>query len=1256
MFEFHVGRDARDLYQFDHSLFTFNGNVIFADFYAARVFAQKINDKRDLVRFPEQAVSASQINALGLIDEILHLVIAQYRQQVNPQIVDQALTHLQDQLGADAIETTLRRFGDRFPPIAVYRRELDLDAYLQGRTGDLSHREIQLEELLMLWLANTNPAFAPHLDLFDDADIEQATAYRQIIDELKTFFVGQPGFGPGEPNLIDILQAPMTAAPHSLTEQLDFIRTRWPQLIGSQLYHLLTSLDFIAEEQKAVFFGPGPIEVAAFAGLEAEPEQYSPDTDWMPRLVLLARNAYVWLDQLSKQYDRPIATLADIPDAELDLLAERGITGLWLIGLWERSQASQRIKQMMGNPEAVASAYSLHDYAIAADLGGSDALADLKQRVWQRGIRLASDMVPNHMAIDSRWVIQHPDWFLQLDRPPYPAYTFTGPDLSGDARVGVFLEDHYYDRTDAAVVFKRIDRWTGDVRYIYHGNDGTTMPWNDTAQLDYLKPEVREAVIQTILHVARQFPIIRFDAAMTLAKRHIQRLWFPEPGAGGAIASRAEHSMTKADFDAAIPNEFWREVVDRVAAEAPGTLLLAEAFWLMEGYFVRTLGMHRVYNSAFMHMLRDEDNDKYRQLIKNTVEFDPEILKRYVNFMSNPDEETAVAQFGKGDKYFGVATVMATVPGLSMFGHGQFEGFTEKYGMEYRRAYYDEKPDQGLIDRHLREITPLLKRRYLFAEVQNFLLYDFYAFDGGVDENVLAYSNRAGDQRSLVVYHNKFADTRGWIRTSAAYLDKSSGQLVQKTLAEGLNLPADPNIYVIFRDLITDQEYIRNCQEVTEQGMYIQLGAYQRHVFIDFREAPDNEWRQYGQLASYLAGRGVPSVAEAVKELFLQPLHHPYRQLIDAQTLRWFYETAVGNARDADASPQALARTDRLDAITDQILTLLREVRRFAAARAAAETASHETTVAPGLDVSILARRLAALSAASDEESGERRAESGERRTESGERRVKDGGGETEDEIVQQAPEASSRGSARAVSGPDLVELAATIRAELEAALQLPALAERLALSNDIAAFLDKGLGDDLNAWSGLFLWVCSHALGKTVSDEDFAVRARSWLDEWLLGKLAAQSLHTLGVSDPNRTVALLKALVSHQDWFRSPALPLAPARSRARQLLETLLRDVDVRNFLQINRYGGVLWYNKQAFADLLHGLFAIAAVGMTATPDLAPAAPAPRAEPLGLSLGTKPRDEAITQTFDIIAALRAADAASGYKVESLLDFDTLL
>jgi len=79
--EFHVSRNARDRYQFEESLFSLSGNVIFANFHAARLFAQKMNQKRDLVRFPEQAVRAGQINALGLIDEIMHFVVAMYRRR-----------------------------------------------------------------------------------------------------------------------------------------------------------------------------------------------------------------------------------------------------------------------------------------------------------------------------------------------------------------------------------------------------------------------------------------------------------------------------------------------------------------------------------------------------------------------------------------------------------------------------------------------------------------------------------------------------------------------------------------------------------------------------------------------------------------------------------------------------------------------------------------------------------------------------------------------------------------------------------------------------------------------------------------------------------------------------------------------------------------------------------------------------------------------------------------------------------------------
>ncbi len=97
------------------------------------------------------------------------------------------------------------------------------------------------------------------------------------------------------------------------------------------------------------------VESAALAGFggQEEPESFSQDLDWMPGLVLMAKSTYVWLDQLSRTYGRAIRTLDGIPDEELDQLASRGFTGLWLIGLWERSHASQRIKQLQGNPDAV---------------------------------------------------------------------------------------------------------------------------------------------------------------------------------------------------------------------------------------------------------------------------------------------------------------------------------------------------------------------------------------------------------------------------------------------------------------------------------------------------------------------------------------------------------------------------------------------------------------------------------------------------------------------------------------------------------------------------------------------------------------------------------------------------------------------------------------------------------------------------------------------------------------------------------------
>lgn len=1164
--DFHISRAARAKYGVDESLFSLRGTVVFANFYAARVLAQKINAARDIARNPDAAVQAGELNALGLVHEILHAVLQEYRQQ-RGNLMAQAVNALYESVGRDAVDATLQKFVDEFPPLPVYRGQVTTAEYLNGSTDGIANREIILEEMVLVWLQNQNPAASPFKELFDDTALAQTTAYSRIVESLREYFAGQEPVGASGQTLFDALRAPFVNAPESLSAQLDFMLYRWNAVAGrfdvSRFFsRVVGGMQLIQEEQKYLFaqhmrqaqpfaggggFTPTVPPVPTFrrelvmrldergnpVWVETEPEleQFSPDLDWMPKLVLLAKSTYVWLDQLSKKYQREITRLDQIPDEELDEMRARGITGLWFIGVWERSKASAKIKHLMGNTNAIASAYSLHDYEIANELGGKDALEQLKARAWVRGIRLASDMVPNHMGIDSRWVMEHPEWFISTPVPPYPSYSFTGPDLSSDPRAALQIEDHYFDKTDAAVVFKRTDTSRGDTRYIYHGNDGTSFPWNDTAQLDYLKANVREQVIQTILHVAGQTPVIRFDAAMTLAKKHFERLWYPTPGTPDSIPSRSEYAMTKPEFDAAMPEEFWREVVDRVAIEAPDTLLLAEAFWLMEGYFVRTLGMHRVYNSAFMHMLRDERNQEYRLVIKNTIEFDPEVLKRYVNFMNNPDERTAVDQFGKGDKYFGVCVVMATLPGLPMFGHGQIEGFTERYGMEFRKAMLDETPDHWLLERHQREIFPLLHKRYLFAGVQDFLLYDVYGANRTVQENVYAYSNRVGGESALVAYNNSFSEARGTIRQSAAARDKNRDELVQKTLAEGLNLRDEENTFVILRDQISGLELIRRASDLIQDGFEIALGAYKYAVYLDIRQVGDTPEKSYATLHDRLHGRGVPNVEQAIRDIQLAPLHSAFRELVNGEEWR-----------------NAIAAGEPVTGKREQAIAFAQAAREFGVA---------------GVDENAFA-----------------------------------------DAVVQNLE------SVRNVQNPVLPGRPSQ---KLKAAV------------DDLQARLA-----DESTRTGLTAFAFIRSLETLTADKDASAPAgtvqgtrgaqvAAWLDEWQLGKLLGEALRAVGTDDARiwQLIALVKIVLQH-DKVES---------------LEALLADAGVAQFLNVNRFNNVVWFNQEQFGTLTNWLQVTQAMRL-----------------LSGKTSTAEQNAELVRQHAQWNLWRDAEAKSGYKVEKLL------
>jgi len=839
-------------------------------------------------------LSAGKINAVGVLHTLYQSVVSRYLVEQNPDF----FTRLSPQIARiHACQDVLAFYAVEFPSPVLMDERPNLPYFMEETARGFFIHQVLLENTAVMKAARP---------LLNPPGVQFPPASQALTALMGGYTKAAPRLGEFEEDLYTFLTEPARLFPDSLENQIAYVLEHWQDLLPEDLLTmLLRALDAMREEDKIRLPGvPGPSEVPDYkkdplSGFP-EHEAFSADSNWMPNVVLIAKSTLVWLDQLSREYGYPIKTLDAIPDRELDVLVKRGFTGLWLIGLWERSNASKRIKNACGNPEAQASAYSLKGYDIASAIGGWQALDSLNARCRARGLRLASDMVPNHTGLDSDWVLHHPDLFISTPWPPFPSYSYHGMDLSDDPDIEIKIDDHYYDRTDAAVTFRRTDKRTRETQYIFHGNDGTSMPWNDTAQLDFLNPSTREAVIQQILHVARSFSIIRFDAAMTLARKHVQRLWYPKPGSGGDVPGRSACGLDEQEFDRRMPQEFWREVVDRIAAEQPDTLLLAEAFWMMEGYFVRTLGMHRVYNSAFMNMLKNQENKKYRDTIKNTIAFDPEILKRFVNFMNNPDEETAVAQFGDGDRYFGICTLLATMPGLPMFGHGQIEGFKEKYGMEYSRAYWDEKPDSRLIQEHERRIFPLLRMRRLFSSSVHFQLFDMVEDDQPV-ESVYAYVNGDHNTRVLVLYNNQFERVQGRLHMSEPKLERlvdGSREVKTVSLAESLMLKIGGRRFLVWNEFTSGLTYMVPSITVFDEGLWTSLEGYQTKVFIDIREIEDFDG-SLETLCKRLAGDGTRTFEEDVRSIRLEALYKALENFRSPQMLKMASGMTAGSSTAA---------------------------------------------------------------------------------------------------------------------------------------------------------------------------------------------------------------------------------------------------------------------------------------------------------------------------------------------------------------------
>ncbi len=340
-------------------------------------------------------------------------------------------------------------------------------------------------------------------------------------------------------------------------------------------------------------------------------------------------NTRVWLTELSQTLGRS-ATLDDIPDAELDRLAERGFDWVWFLSVWQTGPSAQNVSRTnaewrrefqetlpdLRDEDIAGSGFAITGYTVHTNLGGDAALARLRQRLRTRGLHLMLDFVPNHMGLDHPWVEDHPDYFIN------------GSEL---------------DLSRAPQNYTWVKRQRGDLLLAY-GRDPYFAGWPDTLQLNYANPALQEAMIGELTKIAGQCDGVRCDMAMLVLPEVFERTW----------GQRAPL--------------FWPTATQRVRDRVPGFLFMAEVYWDME-WTLQQQGFDYAYDKRLYDRLREGHARPVREHFHAGLDYQNKLAR----FLENHDEPRAAATFST-EVHQAAAVVTFLSPGLRFFHQGEFEG------------------------------------------------------------------------------------------------------------------------------------------------------------------------------------------------------------------------------------------------------------------------------------------------------------------------------------------------------------------------------------------------------------------------------------------------------------------------------------------------------------------------------------------------------------------------------------------------------
>ncbi|MDP8225629.1 MAG: alpha-amylase family glycosyl hydrolase [Candidatus Lernaella stagnicola] len=486
---------------------------------------------------------------------------------------------------------------------------------------------------------------------------------------------------------------------------------------------------------------------------------------WKSNAIVFEVNARVWLAELAAGAGRRIS-LAEIPEEELDRVANLGVDFLWLMGVWQTGSVGKRIaaehpdlqteyRQALPDftpADVIGSPFAVQAYEVAAELGGREALKVLRERLLARDIGLILDFVPNHTARDHRWVLEYPEYYMRA-AAEIPGETF-------------------------AIQYR------GEAVHVFFGRDPYFPPWTDTAQLDLRHPGLRAAMVETLRSISEISDGVRCDMAMLALSDVMERTWSSRLGA--------------AWHDAPV-KEYWDEVIREVREDCEEFFFLAEAYWGME-HRLQELGFAATYDKEFYDRIIHGDSDRIVQHLWADISYQNKSLR----FLENHDEKRVAGIFDSS-KHQAAAVIALTIPGSVLLHEGQMEGAQVRLPVQLRRRP-QEILDEELKEFYSRFLTWLTDTGLRGGEWAQCRREPAWAGDEGF-LHIVAHEWKVNARRFLVVVN--FSDAERHARVIWNLCNGDKVKIMDR---------ADAN------------EYERSPREMAEEGLYVILRPWGYHL------------------------------------------------------------------------------------------------------------------------------------------------------------------------------------------------------------------------------------------------------------------------------------------------------------------------------------------------------------------------------------------------------------------------------------------